>query len=163
MTRKKRRLTLVLVGMSCLGVAAALALSAFSDNLVFFYSPSDIAQKQPAAGRSMRIGGLVEDHSVTRTEGGKEITFKVTDGSHDLTVTYVGVPPDLFREGQGVIAEGKLDQGGVFVAASILAKHDERYMPKEVVDALKQSGQWRGDNPAASASAAPAVQAKAGS
>ncbi len=155
MTRKQRRLILVLSGMASLGVAAFLVLNAFNDNLVFFYSPSDLAAKHPPAGRTMRIGGLVEDKSVVKSDGGKEITFKVTDGARDLPVVYVGVPPSLFREGQGVVAEGKLDGDGVFRAATILAKHDERYMPPEVAEALKKSGQWRGD-PAAAAAALPA-------
>ena len=158
MTRKRRRLTLVLGGMASLGLATGLMLFAFNDNLVFFYSPSDVAQHPPAIGHRLRIGGLVEEHSVTRSEGGKRIQFKVTDGAHDLAVVYEGVPPSLFREGQGVIAEGNLADDGVLQAATILAKHDERYMPKEVVDALKKSGQWRGDDPAASAAAAPAIE-----
>jgi cytochrome c-type biogenesis protein CcmE len=159
MTRKQKRLAMVLGGMASLGVAAALVLSAFSDNLVFFYSPSDIAQKHPSAGRALRIGGLVEDHSVTKFDGGKRIEFKVTDGAHDLAVSYVGVPPALFGEGQGVIAEGKLDSSGMLRADSILAKHDERYMPPEVVDALKKSGRWQEDA-AASAPATPALEAR---
>jgi cytochrome c-type biogenesis protein CcmE len=156
MTRKQKRLALVLAGMASLGVAAALVLTAFNDNLVFFYSPSDIAQKHPVAGRTLRIGGLVEENSVAKLDGGKRIEFKVTDGAHDLPVGYTGVLPSLFREGQGVVAEGKLDAAGMFQAATILAKHDERYMPPEVVEALKKSGQWRED-PAASAAAAPAL------
>jgi cytochrome c-type biogenesis protein CcmE len=159
MTRKQKRLALVLGGMASLGVAVALVLTAFNDNLVFFYSPSDVAQKQPAAGRALRIGGLVEENSVTKLDGGKRIEFKVTDGAHDLAVSYVGVPPSLFREGQGVIAEGKLDASGMLRADSILAKHDERYMPPEVVEALKRSGQWREDA-AASAPATPALEAQ---
>ncbi|HVJ51432.1 MAG TPA: cytochrome c maturation protein CcmE [Aliidongia sp.] len=156
MTRKRRRLIMVVGGMACLSVAAFLVLNAFNDNLVFFYSPSEIAQKQPAAGRMMRIGGLVEEQSVTKSEGGKRIAFKVTDGAHDLPVVYVGVPPSLFREGQGVVAEGRLDRDGVFQAQTIMAKHDERYMPPEVAAALKKSGQWRGEE-AASAPATPAL------
>ncbi len=159
MTRKQKRLALVLGGMASLGVAVALVLSAFNDNLVFFYSPSDVAQKQPAAGRALRIGGLVEENSLTKLDGGKRIEFKVTDGAHDLAVSYVGVPPALFREGQGVIAEGKLDASGMLRADSILAKHDERYMPPEVVEALKKSGRWQEDA-AASAPATPALEAQ---
>ena len=155
MTRKRKRLLILLAGMASLGVATALVLTAFKDNLVFFYSPSDLVAKPPAAGRALRIGGLVEEHSVVRSERGLKIEFKVTDGAHDVPVVYAGELPTLFREGQGVVAEGKLDAEGVFQAATILAKHDERYMPKEVVDALKASGQWRGDGPAAAASGAP--------
>jgi cytochrome c-type biogenesis protein CcmE len=159
MTRKQKRLALVAGGMASLGVASALVLSAFSDNLVFFYSPSDVAQKHPSAGRALRIGGLVEKDSVTKLDGGKRIEFKVTDGAHDLLVSYVGVPPALFREDQGVVAEGKLDASGTLQASSILAKHDERYMPPEVVEELKKTGRWQ-ENPAASAPASPAVEAQ---
>jgi cytochrome c-type biogenesis protein CcmE len=159
MTRKRRRLILVLAGMASLSVAAFLVLNAFDDNLVFFYSPSDLAAKQPKAGRVMRIGGLVEEQSVVKTEGGKRIEFKVTDGAHDLPVVYLGVPPSLFREGQGVVAEGRLDPDGTFQASTILAKHDERYMPPEVAEALKKSGQWRGD-PAAAAAVTPALASR---
>jgi cytochrome c-type biogenesis protein CcmE len=159
-TRKRRRLIMVLAGMTCLFVAVSLVLNAFDDSLVFFYSPTELAQKHPPAGRNMRIGGLVEDHSVAKADGGKRIEFKVTDGAHDLAVVYVGVPPSLFREGQGVVAEGKLGADGVFQASTILAKHDEKYMPPEVADALKKSGQWRGD-PMASAAVAPAVASPA--
>jgi cytochrome c-type biogenesis protein CcmE len=159
MTRKQKRLTMVLGGMASLGVGAALVLSTFSDNLVFFYSPSDVALKQPSVGRMLRIGGLVEDNSVEKFDGGARIEFKVTDGAHDMPVSYVGVPPALFREGQGVVAEGRLDDAGMFQAATILAKHDERYMPAEVVEALKKSGQWREDQAAASA-ASPALVAR---
>jgi|HubBroStandDraft_1064217.scaffolds.fasta_scaffold00065_20 cytochrome c-type biogenesis protein CcmE len=156
MTRKQRRMILVVAGMASLSVGAALVLSTFSDNLVFFYSPTDVALKQPAAGRMLRIGGLVEDNSVTKFDGGTRIEFKVTDGAHDMPVSYTGVPPSLFREGQGVVAEGRLDDAGMFRADTILAKHDERYMPAEVVEALKKSGQWREDQ-AASAAASPAL------
>jgi cytochrome c-type biogenesis protein CcmE len=156
MTRKRKRLLLLLGGMASLGIATALVLVAFQDNLVFFYSPSDLAAKPPAASRALRIGGLVEEHSVSKAEGGLRVSFKVTDGKRDVPVVYTGELPSLFREGQGVVAEGHLGPDGVFQATSVLAKHDERYMPKEVVDALKASGEWRGDAPAESAAAAPA-------
>jgi cytochrome c-type biogenesis protein CcmE len=142
MTRKRRRLYVVLGGLALLGVATALVLSAFSDNLVFFYSPSDIIAKHVPDGRSIRIGGLVEQGSVKRETDGRTLDFSVTDGNHAVPVTYQGDVPDLFREGQGVVAEGKLEHG-TFRAASVLAKHDEKYMPPEVVDALKRSGHWR--------------------
>jgi cytochrome c-type biogenesis protein CcmE len=141
MTRKKRRLYVLIAGMASLGVAATLVLSAFSDNLVFFYSPSDIAAKHIDAGRRIRLGGLVEEHSVERQ--GKRIVFRVTDGKDTLAVIYTGLLPDLFREGQGVVAEGSLGKDGVFEATSVLAKHDEKYMPPEVADALKRSGHWK--------------------
>jgi cytochrome c-type biogenesis protein CcmE len=156
-TRKRRRLYLVLGGMGCLGIAAALVLNAFNDDLVFFYSPTDLMQKHPAIGRTLRIGGLVEDGSVKRLEGGKRIAFKVTDGSHEVDVAYTGVLPDLFREGQGVIAEGMLTPSGAIEATTVLAKHDEKYMPPDVVAALKRSGEWQEDK-RASAAASPALK-----
>jgi cytochrome c-type biogenesis protein CcmE len=142
MTRKRRRLYLVLGGLVLLGVASALVLSALSDNLVFFYSPSDLQAKNVPDGRSVRIGGLVENGSVKREADGRTLDFRVTDGNSAVPVIYQGDVPDLFREGQGVVAEGKLDHG-TFRAASVLAKHDENYMPREVVDALKRSGHWQ--------------------
>jgi cytochrome c-type biogenesis protein CcmE len=138
-TRKQRRLYFVLLGMLALGGAVALVLTAISDSLVYFYSPTDIATQRIPEGRRMRIGGLVEEGSLVKD--GKTITFKVTDLSNDLPVTYTGVLPDLFREGQGVVVEGRMDKT-VFQASEVLAKHDEKYMPKEVADALKKSGQW---------------------
>ena len=123
-----------------LGSAAALTLTAFSDNLVFFVSPSDVATKG-ASGRSVRLGGLVEQGSVQRGAGGA--TFKVTDGNSSVTVKYAGILPDLFREGQGVVTLGSLQPDGSFKASEVLAKHDETYMPKEVAEALKKSGQWK--------------------
>jgi cytochrome c-type biogenesis protein CcmE len=143
MTRKRRRLLAVLAGMGMLGIAAALVLNAFSDSLVFFYSPSDLRAKAVPQGRMLRIGGLVEDASVKRAGDGKTVTFRITDGNTAVPVTYSGALPDLFREGQGVVVEGRLDGAGEVRAASVLAKHDERYMPKEVVDALKKSGRWQ--------------------
>ena len=143
MTRKRRRLLAVLAGMGMLGIAAALVLNAFSDSLVFFYSPSDLRAKAVPQGRMLRIGGLVEDASVKRAGDGKTVTFRITDGNTAVPVTYSGALPDLFREGQGVVIEGRLDGAGEVRAASVLAKHDERYMPREVVDALKKSGRWQ--------------------
>ena len=143
MTRKQRRLYFVVLGMLALGAAAALVLSAMSDSIVYFYSPTDLQTRHVSAGRRMRIGGLVEKGSVMKA--GKTVTFRVTDLTATVPVTYTGILPDLFREGQGVVAEGKLDGNGFFHASEILAKHDEKYMPKEVADALKKSGQWQGD------------------
>lgn len=148
-TRKKRRLYILLAGMTALGVAAALVLAAFNDNLVFFYSPSDMAEKHVPPDRRVRLGGLVEEKSVDRQ--GTTIAFRVTDGKATLPVTYTGLLPDLFREGQGVIAEGTLGKDGIFRAASVLAKHDETYMPPEVADALKRSGHWQPGQKAAEA------------
>lgn len=157
MTRKQRRLWVVLGGMTSLGVATALILTALQDNLVFFYSPSDVVLNPPPASRMLRIGGLVEENSVTKIEGDKKIAFRVTDGANQLKVVYEGVPPSLFREGQGVVAEGHVGADGVLVASSILAKHDEKYMPPEVADALKRSGRWNegAGMPAMGAGAAP--------
>jgi cytochrome c-type biogenesis protein CcmE len=142
MTRKRRRLYLVLGGLVLLALVSALVLSAISDNLVFFYSPSDLQTKNVPDGRSIRIGGLVETGSVKREADGRTLDFRVTDGNNAVAVVYKGDVPDLFREGQGVVAEGKLERG-TFQAASVLAKHDENYMPREVVDALKRSGHWQ--------------------
>jgi cytochrome c-type biogenesis protein CcmE len=156
MTRKRQRLGLLVLGMAALAAATALVLVAFSDNLVFFYSPSELKAKAVAADRRMRIGGLVEAHSVSRTADGRSISFRITDGAADIAVVYQGLLPDLFREGQGAVAEGRLRSDGVFAASSVLAKHDENYMPREVVDALKKSGHWQEGGPVQGAAAAPA-------
>jgi cytochrome c-type biogenesis protein CcmE len=144
MTRKGRRLVLIGGGLGVLAVAVALMLDAFRGSIVFFNSPSEVAEKHIAPGTRMRLGGLVKAGSLTRGDNMK-IRFDVTDGSREITVAYQGVLPDLFREGQGVVAEGALDGSGVFAADTILAKHDETYMPKEVADALKKSGHWKDD------------------
>ena len=143
MTRKRRRLLALVVGLGLLGAATAMVLAAFRSNLVFFYSPSDLAAKEIAPGRRIRIGGLVETHSLVRETGGMRVGFRVTDGKTNITVTYDGILPDLFREGQGVVVEGRLRPDGVFAAATVLAKHDEKYMPPEVVEALKKAGRWQ--------------------
>jgi cytochrome c-type biogenesis protein CcmE len=140
---KRRRLYFVIAGMALLGVAAGLVLYAMNDTLVFFYSPSELLAKQVPPGRTLRIGGLVETGSVARDADGTTVHFRVTDTAKTVAVVYKGILPDLFREGQGVVAEGTMSQDGVFVAAEVLAKHDENYMPKEVVDALKKSGRWQ--------------------
>ncbi len=142
MTRKRRRLIAVLAGLGMLGIATGLVLSAFSDNLVFFYSPTDLKTKPVPPGRRLRIGGLVEQASVQHEADGKTVEFRVTDGKSDVPVVFSGALPDLFREGQGVVVEGRL-AAGTLRADTVLAKHDERYMPPEVVDALKKSGHWQ--------------------
>ena len=144
MTRKQRRLVLIGSGLAVLTVAAALVLSALKDSIVFFNSPSDVVSKQVAPGTRIRLGGLVEAGSVNRGDN-LQVRFQVTDGSKTIAVSYQGILPDLFREGQGVIAEGALERGGTFKADSILAKHDETYMPKEVADSLKKTGHWKDD------------------
>jgi cytochrome c-type biogenesis protein CcmE len=141
MTRRQRRLVLIGLALFVLGLAAALALSALRDTIVFFHSPTEIAQKKIEPGKRIRIGGLVKDGSVKRD--GIEARFEVTDGGASLPVIFTGVLPDLFREGQGVVAEGALQPNGSFRADTVLAKHDENYMPREVVDALKQQGVWK--------------------
>jgi cytochrome c-type biogenesis protein CcmE len=135
---------LVLIGgsLGVLAIAAALVLSALSDSIVFFNSPTDVAQKHLPPGTRIRIGGLVKTGSLKRGDN-LRVRFEVTDGSHDIAVRYQGIVPDLFREGQGVVAEGKLEPDGSFDADTVLAKHDERYMPKEVVEELKKTGRWQ--------------------
>tara|TARA_B100000614_G_scaffold172693_1_gene153871 strand:+ start:806 stop:1210 length:405 start_codon:yes stop_codon:yes gene_type:complete len=128
--------------MAVLGSAAALALTAFEDNLVFFYSPSDVQAREMPADKRMRIGGLVEEESVVKRGDGLTTDFRVTDLAASLPVSYKGILPDLFREGQGVVVEGSLDTDGTFIASNVLAKHDENYMPPEVAEALKKSGRW---------------------
>ncbi|MES1155816.1 MAG: cytochrome c maturation protein CcmE [Pseudorhodoplanes sp.] len=142
MTRKQRRLVLIGSGLAVLALAAALVLSALKDSIVFFNSPTDIVEKQIQPGTRIRLGGLVQPGSVIRRD--LDARFEVTDGKNTIAVNYRGILPDLFREGQGVVTEGTLTSGG-FVADTVLAKHDENYMPKEVADALKKQGHWKDD------------------
>jgi len=142
-TRKRKRLYLVLASLAVLGVAAALVLSALEESLVFFYSPSDIQAQKAPPERPIRIGGLVEEGTLVRGADGLTVTFNVTDTVHGVQAVYRGILPDLFREGQGVVAEGRLRSDGVFEASSVLAKHDENYLPKEVADSLKRAGVWQ--------------------
>jgi cytochrome c-type biogenesis protein CcmE len=144
MTRKQRRLVLIGSGVGVLAIAVALMLNALQDSIVFFNSPSDVMERHVGLGTRIRLGGLVKDGSVVQGDN-LNVRFEVTDGKNGIPVSYQGVLPDLFREGQGVVAEGALDTGGMFKADSILAKHDETYMPKEVADALKRSGHWKDD------------------
>jgi cytochrome c-type biogenesis protein CcmE len=144
MTRKQRRGVLIGTCLMVLGAALGLVLYAMRDSIVFFYSPSEVAEMKVAAGQRFRLGGLVETGSVVRDEG-TTVRFVVTDKSRNLPVTFTGVLPDLFREGQGVVAEGTLAADGVFHADNVLAKHDENYMPPEVAKKLKEQGVWRGD------------------
>ncbi len=147
MTRKQRRLVLIGSGLGVLGLAAGLVLFALKDSIVFFNSPTDVVERRVAAGTRIRLGGLVKPGTLQRGEE-LRVLFEVTDGKSTIAVAYQGILPDLFREGQGVIAEGALDNAGLFKADSVLAKHDERYMPKEVADALKKTGHWK-DEPGA--------------
>jgi cytochrome c-type biogenesis protein CcmE len=143
MTRKRRRLYLVLGGVGTLAVVSALVLFALSDNINVFYSPTELHADGVRDGVRVRIGGLVETGSLVRESDGRTIEFRVTDGRTAVDVAYSGIIPDLFREGQGVMVEGKLARDGTFQAESVLAKHDENYMPREVADALKKSGHWQ--------------------
>ncbi len=142
LSKKKKRGALIGAGLGILGVAAGLVLYALSDTITFFYTPSDVVAKSVEPGTRMRLGGLVADGSVIRGQG-KEVGFTVTDTDQEIVVSYIGILPDLFREGQGVIAEGVLQPGGKFKADTVLAKHDENYMPREVADALKAKGVWK--------------------
>jgi cytochrome c-type biogenesis protein CcmE len=144
MTRKQRRLVLIGSGLVVLGLAAALVLSALKDSIVFFNSPTDVVEKNVKPGARIRLGGLVKPGSLARGDN-MSVRFEVTDGNRAIPVTYTGILPDLFREGQGVVTEGALDGSGLFKADSVLAKHDETYMPKEVADALKKQGHWKDD------------------
>jgi len=144
MTRKQRRLTMIGGAIAVLAVAAALVLNALRDSIVFFSTPTMAMEKHIAPGRRFRLGGMVRPGSVVRGDQ-LAVTFDVTDGNATLPVTYHGILPDLFREGQGVVTEGAIDQAGVFMADTVLAKHDETYMPKDVADALKKQGHWKDD------------------
>ena len=143
MTPKRKRLWLLSGSLTALAVAVGLVLVALDDNLVFFYSPTQIAEKAPPPDKRLRIGGLVAPGSVVKVGDGLTTTFDVTDTRHTLKVSYRGVLPDLFREGQGVVAEGTMGRDGVFAAREVLAKHDETYMPPEVAKALKDAGHWK--------------------
>lgn len=142
MTRKQRRLVLIGTAVGVLGLALGLVLYAMRDNIVFFHAPADVASRGVQPGTRFRLGGLVKEGSIRRD--GQLITFEVADVRHTLPVRYQGILPDLFREGQGVVAEGILEGSGVFRADTVLARHDETYMPREVADALKKQGHWQG-------------------
>jgi cytochrome c-type biogenesis protein CcmE len=142
MTRKQRRFAMIAGGLSVLAVAVLLVLFAMKDSIVFFNSPTDVVEKHVTPGARIRLGGLVAPGSVTHGDR-LAVSFQVTDGHQAIPVTYQGILPDLFREGQGIVAEGALDGAGVFRADNVLAKHDETYMPKEVADALKKEGNWK--------------------
>ena len=142
MTRRGRRLALIAAALAVVGGAAGLALYALSDSIVFFYSPSEVVEKALRPGARLRVGGLVKSGSVVKSAG-ETVAFVVTDGANNVSVSYQGLLPDLFREGQGVVAEGVLAAPDQLRADTILAKHDERYMPREVVEALKKQGRWQ--------------------
>ncbi len=133
---RKKRLILVTLMVTGVAIAAGLTLNAFRQNLLFFFTPSQIAAGEAPAGHDFRVGGMVVENSVKRAEGSLTVEFGLTDTANTVAVVYTGILPDLFREGQGIVAKGKLDGSGVFVASEVLAKHDENYMPPEVADAL---------------------------
>ena len=143
MTRKQKRLAVIAGLAVVVAIATALVLTALRDQIVFFYAPSDVIAREVAPGQAIRLGGLVKDGSWERD--GQDNIFTITDGGHDIVAHYVGILPDLFREGQGVVAEGKMQSDGTFLADTVLAKHDETYMPKEVADRLKEQGYWQGE------------------
>ncbi len=143
MTRKQTRLTIILASLAVLGLAAGLVLYAIRDTIVFFYTPSEMEEKKLPVGTRIRLGGLVEKGSVSKS--GTATVFLVTDTIDNMIVTYNGQLPDLFREGQGVVAEGQLTSDGMMMADTVLAKHDENYMPKDVADKLKEKGVWQED------------------
>lgn len=144
--RQNRRLAIIGLVGAALALSVFLVTMALREQIVFFKTPTDIVTEGLAPNERVRIGGLVKDGSVTRD--GRTINFTVTDTAHDLPVRYTGIVPDLFREGQGVVAEGTVDAAGLFTADTVLAKHDENYIPKEVSEALKQQGVWQGEEPA---------------
>jgi cytochrome c-type biogenesis protein CcmE len=143
MTRKQRRLVLIGSGAVVLALAAVLVLTALRDSIVFFNSPTDVVEKKVQSGTRIRLGGLVQPGTLERKD--VDASFDVTDGKNIVRVTYRGILPDLFREGQGIVAEGTLIDAKSFRADTVLAKHDENYMPKEVADALKKQGHWKDD------------------
>ena len=145
MTRKQKRLAVIAGGVSVLGFAVLLVLFALQEQIVYFHSPTDIAEKPVNPGTRIRLGGLVAEDSVARGQG-TSVEFAVTDTANTVEITYTGILPDLFREGQGVVVEGAFrPDKSQFVADTVLAKHDETYMPKEVADSLKKQGVWKGD------------------
>jgi cytochrome c-type biogenesis protein CcmE len=146
MTRKQTRVTIIAASATVLALATGIILYALRDSIVFFYTPSDVIAKTVAPGTRIRLGGLVEQGSVMKGTG-TSISFSVTDTDKAMKVSYIGQLPDLFREGQGVVAEGVLEPGGSLRADTVLAKHDENYMPREVADALKEKGIWKEEAP----------------
>ena len=143
MKPKNKRLSLIIATLTALAASVALILLAFEDNVVFFYSPSDLLKKMPGPSQKLRIGGLVKKDSIKREPGVTEVSFEVTDLNNSVPVVFNGILPDLFREEQGVVAEGRYREQ-LFYATQILAKHDEQYMPPEVAESLKKSGKWKG-------------------
>jgi len=145
MKRRHKRIAFIVAGLAGLGIAATFVLSAFQNNLVFFFSPSQVVAKHAPVNRTFRIGGLVETGSLKRENDGLTAHFTVTDTAQSIPVVFKGILPDLFKEGRGCVAQGHVGTDGVFYADQVLAKHDENYMPKDVADALKKQGHWKDD------------------
>ncbi len=148
MKARHQRLTLIVAGLAVLGLVAYLVLNAFQSNLVFFFTPTQVANGEAPKGKNFRIGGLVKEGSLQRQADGVSMRFVVTDTDREMTVTYKGILPDLFREGKGVVAQGKLDEGGLFTASEVLAKHDENYMPPEAAKAVGDAHERAANNKA---------------
>lgn len=161
MTRKQRRISLIAVAGVVLAGAVGLMLMAFQDNIVFFNSPTDVVEQGTEPGQRIRLGGLVAEGSFERS-GDTEVRFIVTDTANEVPVSYSGLLPDLFREGQGVVAEGTFDGNGRFMADTVLARHDENYMPREVADALQAQGHWMGEDGYEDGEAASAAASESG-
>jgi cytochrome c-type biogenesis protein CcmE len=143
MKRRHKRIAFVVAGLAALGIATALVLNAFQNNLVFFFSPTQVASKEAPTGRTFRVGGLVENGSIKRDTDGLTVRFKVTDTAKSIPVVFKGILPDLFKEGRGCVAQGKVGEDGIFYADQVLAKHDENYMPPQAGDAIDKAKQAR--------------------
>ena len=141
MKPRTRRLALIVGGVASLGIAAALVLNALNSNVAFFFTPTQVEAGEAPKGRPFRVGGLVKQGTLERNQ--MTVRFVITDTARDMTVKYTGILPDLFKEGKGAVAQGRLDERGEFVASEVLAKHDENYMPPEVAKAIKEAGQWK--------------------
>ena len=139
MKPRHKRMAIIAAGLAALGVAAALVLNAFQSNLVFFFSPSQVAANEAPQGKSFRVGGMVETGSLKRGGDGLTVSFRVTDTAKTIPVVYTGILPDLFKEGKGVVAQGRLGPDGIFIATEVLAKHDENYMPPDAAHAIEQA------------------------
>lgn len=158
MKTRHQRIALIFAGLAILGVIVALVLNAFQSNLVFFFSPTQIAAGEAPKGKSFRIGGMVRDGSIKREPDGVTLRFVITDTEQDMLVAYKGILPDLFREGKGAVAQGKLGEDGIFVASEVLAKHDENYMPPEAAKALGDAHARAAANKAAVESTAKTIR-----
>lgn len=158
MKARHKRIALIVAGLAILGIAATLVLNAFQSNLVFFFSPTQVANGEAPKGKNFRIGGMVKEGSIGREADGITVRFVVTDTDKEMLVAYKGILPDLFKEGKGVVAQGKLGEDGLFTANEVLAKHDENYMPPEAAKAVGDAHERAAANKAAAESAAQTVK-----